>query len=105
MHGWSTLRRIAVSAALALLIALAGTDVARGQEMRDLVEQVLDQRIEDIQIADTPLVDALNELGDKTGLRFSIDERAIDRMPYGAETKISIDLRDVTVRKIGRAHV
>ena len=66
--------------------------------MRDLVEQVLDQKIDGIQIADVPLPDALEQLGEKTGLRFELSAEAIDWMPYGEQTRVTIDLADVRVR-------
>ena len=95
--GTHRLRRLALwSSALCLLVG--GVTATRAQEMRDLVEQVLDQKIDGIQIADVPLPDALEQLGEKTGLRFELSAEAIDWMPYGEQTRVSIDLEDVRVR-------
>ena len=93
----AVLRRLLLwSSSLCLMVG--GVSVTRAQQMRDLVEQVLDQKIEGIQIADVPLPEALQQLGEKTGLRFELSERAIGWMPYGAQTRVSIDLADVRVR-------
>lgn len=87
------LRPLTTLFALLLLSVPAGA-----QDMRDLVEQVLDHPAENVQIEGMPLPAALEQLGQETGLIFAVDERALQWMPYGAQTQISIDLANVTLR-------
>ena len=98
MHRWLRVRCFA--AGLSGLWLLTGVvAAAQAQAMRDLVEQVLDQEIEGIQIADVPLPEALEQLGKETGLRFEMDRQAMAWMPYGEQTRVSIDLAGISVRK------
>jgi len=86
-------RRVALGSLL-----LLGCCRASGQELRDLVEEVLDQKVTNVQIDGLPLPEALAQLGEKTGLSFVMDPEAMGCMPYGERTRVSIDLRDVVVR-------
>lgn len=95
MHASSRIRKL-VPFWLAALLA-AGT--AGAQTLRDLVEQVLDQQIEDVSIEGVPLPEALARLGDQTGLVFVMDRAVMDAMPYGEQTRVSIDLRDLPIRQ------
>jgi len=69
------------------------------QELRDLVEQALDQNVANLEIQDVPIEDALVQLGEKSGLRFALAADALDAMPYGASTRISIVLKDSPLRR------
>lgn len=88
----------------AVVLALAVTPLLAAQQVRDLVEAALDQKITDrIEIAEQPVRAALAELKTATGLRFVLDERAVEWMPYGEETRISIVMEDISVRRaVGR---
>jgi hypothetical protein len=90
---------ILATALLALTTASAGA-----QDLRDLVEAALDERITSrVEIEEQPVRAALRELEGATGLRFELDPHAVDWMPYGAQTRISIALQDVSVRQaLGR---
>jgi hypothetical protein len=82
---------------LALTAAfLPATAVA--QLPRDLIEEALDQPVKQLGIQDQPIRDALAKIEQQTGLHFTFDEGVLDLMPYGARTRVSIVVRDMSVR-------
>jgi hypothetical protein len=81
----------------ALLMAELGA-TASAQLPRDLVEEALDQPLAELEIKDTPIRDALARLEQRTGLHFVIDDAVVDLMPYGARTRVSVVIRDMSVR-------
>lgn len=88
------LQRIALGATLCLAASVYADDI------RNLVEQALDQKItRPIEIAERPIREALAQLEPATGLRFVLDAKAAEWMPYGEQTRIAITLRDVSVRQ------
>ncbi len=91
-------RALTQLSALAVVLALGLT--VRADGMRDLVEAALDQNIKQpIEIPVRPVREALAELEKATGLRFTLDDKAIDWMPYGEQTRISLTLKDLSVRQ------
>jgi hypothetical protein len=88
-----TSRRVAFLLAAAYLPA-----IAFGQVPRDLVEEALDQPIAQLDIKETPIRDALSKIEQETGLHFEIDADVLDLMPYGERTRVSIVIRDMSVR-------
>ena len=86
--------RVAVIfAGLALL-----TGAGYGQAPRDLVEEALDQPLDSLEIQDTPIRDALAQIEQRTGLHFVIEDHVVALMPYGDRTRISVVIRDMSVR-------
>lgn len=83
--------------AVALIAGLSA--VARGQSLRDLLEEALDQKVTEIEIRDRPIREALAILEQKTGIRFRVDELALERLPYGERTRVSMSIRDMPVRR------
>jgi len=84
--------------ALALALVLGLTVWADG--LRDLVEAALDQTLkEPIEVAQQPLREALAAVEKATGLRFTLVDQAVDWMPYGEQTRISLTLKDISVRQ------
>jgi len=81
----------------ALCLALNGP-LAQAVDLRDLVEEVLDQPAEGVEIGPLPINQALEQLGERTGLRFELDAQAIACMPYGENTRISLAFSGLTVR-------
>jgi len=79
--------------------ALFFTTVAFAQMPRDLVEEALDQPIAQLELKDTPIRDALAKIEQQTGLRFVIDQDVVDLMPYGERTRVSVVIRDMSVRR------
>jgi hypothetical protein len=83
-----------------LLLGLVLTPAVRAQGMRDLVEAALDEKItQRIEIPEQPIRDALAELEKTTGLHFELHQMAIDWMPYGEQTRLSIVIQDMSVRR------
>lgn len=90
---------VARPAACWLLLAIVPV-LSQAQDMRNLVEAALDEQLtQRIEISDVPLPEALEQLGQHTGLRFKIDKLALDWMPYGEQTRVSIVLDDISVRQ------
>ncbi|MEP0847092.1 MAG: hypothetical protein HRF50_09765 [Phycisphaerae bacterium] len=83
---------------LPLILTLAAAP-AYGQLPRDLIEQALDQPVPELRIEHRPIREALESLGQRTGLRFGLDDTVLDLMPYGARTELSIQVRDMSVRR------
>jgi hypothetical protein len=82
----------------AMCLALAAPR-ARAVDMRDLVEEALDQPAEGVHIEALPIGEALAKLGEKTGLRFELDDQAIAWMPYGENTRVSLAFSGLSVRQ------
>ncbi len=96
----STDRAYLVLPLTGLLLGLTLSAVARAQNMRDLVEAALDEKItQRIEISERPLRDALSELEKVTGLHFELHTAAVDWMPYGEQTRLAIVIQDMSVRR------
>ncbi len=88
---------IALSALLIAPLTLAAQGPAG---VRDLVDAALDQKVTDpIEIRDTYMRQALRQIEDRTGLRFVVDPHAIEWMPHGERTRVSITIEDISVRQ------
>jgi hypothetical protein len=84
---------------IALAFVLAGVGQTRGQALRDLIEEALDQNVAKIEIQDLPIRDALSRLQQETGLRFTLERPVLELMPYGERTKVSIVIQNMSVRQ------
>ncbi|MFH1747626.1 MAG: hypothetical protein ABIG44_11340 [Planctomycetota bacterium] len=80
-----------------LTVATASLTVAG--DLRDLVEEVLDQVVDDVRITRQPIRAALTQLGEQTGLRFTFDEHALEFMPYGERTRINVTVQGIALRQ------
>ena len=89
-------------AGLALLLILPASATAQG--MRDLVEAALDEKItERVEIPARPIRAALAEVTTATGLEFLLDDEAVQLLPYGVQTQVTIVMEDISVRRaLGR---
>jgi hypothetical protein len=93
-------RAFLVAPLTGLLLAIALAAGAGAQGMRDLVAAALDEKItQRIEISERPIRDALAELEKITGLHFELHQMAIDWMPYGEQTRLSIVMQDMSVRR------
>jgi hypothetical protein len=88
-----------IDSTFALLLALALAAPARGQVPRDLIDEALDQPLADLEIKDTPIRETLAVIEQRTGLQFVIDQDVVDLMPYGERTRVSVVIRDLSVRR------
>lgn len=94
------LRREMLIVLIALLVLLALARDVRAQAMHALVDAALDQRVsKKIEVRDTPIAEALNALEQPTGLTFDLDARAIDWMPYGEKTRLTITIDNISARE------
>ena len=87
-----------VSGVLCVLSALSVPTSATAQVPRDLIEEALDQPIAQLELTETPIRDALARIEQQTGLHFLIQDDVVDLMPYGARTRISLAIKDMSVR-------
>lgn len=88
-----------LSTGMTLLCGVAVPPVF-AQGLRDLVEAALDQRItQRVEISERPVRDALLELEKLTGLHFVLDDAAVEWLPYGEQTRLSLALDNVSVRQ------
>ena len=91
------------SLALAVLLMVSGgAPSARGQAPpaggAQAGAQALDQVVERIEIRDTPVCDALRQIERRTGARLEIADEALAVLPYGAQTLVSVDIVNMSVR-------
>ena len=92
----NAVRQARILGILPALMFLAATGY--GQVPRDLVEEALDQPLQSLEIQDVQIRDALAQIEQHTGLHFIIDDRVLDLMPYGERTRISVVIREMSVR-------
>jgi hypothetical protein len=82
-----------------LLVVLAGSLPVTAQPMRDLVEAALDQKVaQKIEISERPIREALTALEKATGLHFELAPNALEGMPAGDQTRLSLVIADMSVR-------
>jgi hypothetical protein len=87
-------------ASLAMLtgLLLAAAKPAAADNLRDLLEEALDQPIASLRVEVQPLHDALEQIEQVTGVRFVLADEALDYMPYGARTRVSVVVSDLALR-------
>jgi hypothetical protein len=81
------------------IVTAVGLPVAAAQSMRDLMEEVLDQTGPEVRIEDQTLPEAFKTLEQQTGLRMVLDEAAVEAMPYGLRTRISLVIAGIPLRQ------
>ncbi|MFW6065507.1 MAG: hypothetical protein ACOC9S_01675 [Planctomycetota bacterium] len=69
-----------------------------GQETDVRVQQALDKPV-NLEISDAPITEVAEQLGAMTGVKFVLDDRVIERLPYGRQSPMSVTLRDITLRE------
>jgi hypothetical protein len=98
MYRTRAARYACLSALLSAMCINVAAPAAQAIDLRDLVEEVLDQPADGVRIDGLPIGEALTQLGEKTGLRFEIDDQALAWMPYGENTRISLAFSGLSVR-------
>ncbi len=87
--------------AIAIVALVCGVQVCptNGQvDMRSLIEQALDQRV-DFEIVDKSLPEAFGIIAENTGVPITISREAIELLPYGVETRVrEVAMHDITLR-------
>ncbi|HEY3245406.1 MAG TPA: hypothetical protein VGM03_18850 [Phycisphaerae bacterium] len=86
--------------ALALLSAIAASNPAAAQpaDLQALVQQALDQPMH-VAITDTRVTDAFQTIERESGVKINIDQDCLEMLPYGAETKVNAELRNIPLRQ------
>ena len=82
-------------AALVVLCPLAG---ALGQGGDIDLQKALDKPV-DLNITDAPVKEVFARLAKATGVRFAIDPLALERLPYGEQTRVAVRIPGMTLRK------
>ncbi|MGC9453639.1 MAG: hypothetical protein ACP5HU_02135 [Phycisphaerae bacterium] len=83
-------------AALAAVAAATAPAAAQNTDVR--VQQALDRPV-NLEIPDAPVTEVMDQLSAMTGVKFVLDDRVAERLPYGLQSRMSVTLRDVTLRK------
>jgi hypothetical protein len=83
---------------LAVVAGLLLASPAAGQNADIRTQQALDRQV-NLEIPDAPIIEVFDQLQAMTGVKFVLDEEVTERLPYGRETRMSVTLRDVTLRK------
>ncbi len=61
----------------------------------------LDQKVEQLTISDAEIADALADIGKQVGLSITLDEHAIELLPWGKQTKLSqVNVTNASLREI-----
>jgi hypothetical protein len=84
---------------LLVLATLFVPAIASAQLPRDLIEEALDQPLSLLEIKETPIRDALARIQQQTGLHFALEDDVVGLMPYGERTRVSIVIREMSVRR------
>ncbi len=92
-------RRHSATAWLTVIALSLGVPYAGGDDVRDLLEEALDQPVTRITINDQPLREALLMLEDQTGVRLEVADDVIALMPYGVRTRVSLTIEDLSLRE------
>ncbi len=83
----------------ALLSAGAGAVRAAQQEtMRTILEKALDQPV-NIAIEKQPLASAFELIGEETGVTLTISPQVVDLLPYGKQTLVSAEIKNISLRE------
>jgi hypothetical protein len=81
-------------------IALAQPQQA-AREANPAPPPVLDQKVEQLNISGAEIADALSDIGKQVGISITLDERALDLLPWGKQTKLSeISVSNASLREI-----
>ncbi|MFB3891010.1 MAG: STN domain-containing protein [Phycisphaerae bacterium] len=86
---------------LLVLASIAGLAMAASPlQAQDAVQlqRALDRMV-DVQISDTPIGQVFAKLTQQTGAKFDLPEETLALLPYGDQTRLTITLKNVTLRK------
>lgn len=82
---------------LAAVTLLASATAAVAQDADIRVQQALDRPV-NLEISDAAITQVAEQVGAMTGVKFVLDDSVGARLPYGRQTRMSVTLRDVTLR-------
>lgn len=97
----NTVRPLAITLSLAFVTSLAGARPVHADDNGAAVSQALDQTIGAFQTSESPVPDALAELGRAAGVTIEADPGALDLLPWGRNTKLkAITVQNASLRTI-----
>ena len=82
---------------LVLLAWAVGPAVGQTPDIRNVVEQALDQSVE-LELIDVTVVDAFRLIAEQTGVEISISPATLALLPHGSETVISVAMPGIALR-------
>lgn len=82
---------------LMLLVWAVGSAVGQTPDMRDVVEQALDQSVE-LELTDVTVVEAFSLITEQTGVEIRVAPETLALLPHGSETIISVAMPGITLR-------
>lgn len=82
---------------LVLLAWTVGPAVGQTPDIRNVVEQALDQSVE-LELIDVTVVDAFRLIAEQTGVEISISPATLALLPHGSETVISVAMPGIALR-------
>jgi hypothetical protein len=73
---------------------------AAGQasDLQAVLQQALDQSMQ-LAIKDMRVIDAFETIGRESGVTITIDQECLDLLPYGADTRVNAELRNIPLRQ------
>ncbi len=90
--------RISTICLVAIAISALTADVS-AQQNEVSVQRALDKPILlDLAITDAPIHDVFSRISSTTGVKFIIDEDTLKCLPYGDQTRLTVTLKNVTLR-------
>ena len=88
-----TRSRIWIPIVLLLAARLSAQSEPHTDRLSDSAAQAFDRRVEQLSIQAKPVVEVLAELGKRAGVPITVEDKAVELLPWGRETK----LRDLTI--------
>ncbi len=82
---------------LVLLCWTVGPAVGQTPDIRNVVEQALDQSVE-LDLTDVTVVDAFSLIAEQTGVEISVSPATLALLPHGPETIISVAMPGIALR-------
>jgi hypothetical protein len=76
----------------------AQTPATKSQDLRNILTQALDQPT-DLVVKDQTLEAAFSQISDQTGIRVEIAPAAVDLLPYGRDTRVSVTVKGYPLRQ------
>ena len=82
---------------LVLLAWAVGPAIGQTPDIRNVVEQALDQSVE-LELIDVTVVEAFSLIAEQTGVEISASPATLALLPHGSETIISVAIPGITLR-------
>ncbi len=92
---------MSVQRKLAVLMIMLGwlVSAAPGQDATDAALQKKLDEVVDFQASNMPIEGLFGKLSQETGVGFVVTQDALDMLPYGSQTNLDVQLKDVRLRE------